>query len=551
MRRYLLLLFMTLPVLASSSLLAQESENEFDWAYFRSVVEYASENHLYADRADADEAYVGAAEEALRVIPEITLLLHRDYAEEFKTKAPALTGTTIEINPRSSYILFQLDSNGQRQLLNPERTVRNGKKTAGRGELKTPLKYWKKSGFTEADLRIVIDFIEKRQPDSSQRLLFSALNGYLKAYDPHSWMLDKSTFMAASDGKVGLGLLIGKEAATGNVVIVNIIPGSPAMQMGLQHRDTILAVDGRPVFGLTIPEVVEVLRGKLNSTANITVERNQQRLSFQIQRTDIPLPVVESRMLSDGIGIIHLRTFLWAQDADRPTNAFRRELAALQARGMRTLILDLRGNQGGDMGESMEFAALFLKERQTVIRIMRPEEEPARRSIRYGGVPESLPVVVLIDFRSYGGAEIVASALQTHDRALILGERSSGGGSLQSVRPIGPLLIRLTTARFVTARGGSIHLYGVEPDIAVSSEQDGSFPPRFREQDLWNHIPPLQKDSPRAEKIARMQELNVRVQPALKEFEPSLKKRILAGDRVDLQLERSLVIVREYAKRKE
>ena len=319
-------------------------------------------------------------------------------------------------------------------------------------------------------------------------LIKGAIDGMLAALDPHSSYLEASDFTqlkTTTDGNYGgLGLTVSSE--DGAVKVITPTEDTPADRAGIKAGDYITHINGEFLYGFTLDEAVEKMRGVPGSKVNLTIVRPGRDKPFDvaITRERIQLRPVKWEV-KDGIGVININSF------SAQTGAMTREalLSIDKATGGRPLgyVVDLRSNPGGLLDQSVEVSDAFLEEGEVVSERGREKGDIERFFAKPGDLAHGLPVIVLIDAGSASAAEIVAGALQDHRRALVMGERSFGKGSVQTVLQTGPqTALRLTTARYYTPSGRSVQAGGIEPDIRVPqlSDPDHKDRPRLREADL-------------------------------------------------------------------
>lgn len=309
--------------------------------------------------------------------------------------------------------------------------------------------------------RVRADYVE--EPVDSE-LIDNAINGMLSSLDPHSSYLNPKTFrdmQVQTRGEFG-GLGIEVTMEEGFVKVVAPIDETPAARAGLRANDLITHLDGDPVLGLTLSEAVEKMRGPVNAPITVTVVREGRTEAFDVTivRDIIRIKSVRWRE-DDGVGYIRITTFN-EQTADGVREAIR-ELGDVPG-----YILDLRNNPGGLLDQAIEVSDIFLDKGEVVSTRGRHPEDTQRYNSRAGDLAEGKEVVVLVNGGSASASEIVAGALQDHERAIVLGTRSFGKGSVQTIIPLGSDgAIRLTTARYYTPAGRAIQAKGIEPDLRV------------------------------------------------------------------------------------
>ncbi|MDY0149425.1 MAG: S41 family peptidase [Kiritimatiellia bacterium] len=307
-----------------------------------------------------------------------------------------------------------------------------------------------------------------------EELVEGALKGMLQSLDPHSQFMDKEAFKAMREETAGqfggLGITIGLK----DMVLTVIAPmeGTPAFRAGLLSGDKIMEVDGESTEGITLEDAVKKLRGEPGSTVEIKIFRPTVQLmkKFELERAVINVPSVKDTRVLDGqIGYIRMLQF-----GESTADDLQRELDSLEEQAVKALVLDLRSNPGGLLSAAVEVAQKFLR-RGDLIVFTRGRDNRMERSYRARARTTfpNVPMAVLINGFSASASEIVAGALQDNQRAILVGEKSFGKGSVQSVLPQdGGTAIRLTTAKYYTPSERVIHDNGIEPDIVVPLSVD-------------------------------------------------------------------------------
>jgi carboxyl-terminal processing protease len=315
-------------------------------------------------------------------------------------------------------------------------------------------------------------FVEEKDPASLYRM---AIDGLLQELgDPHSVFMTPEEYerlRVQTQGEYG-GLGIQIDVRGGWVTVVAPLPGTPAERAGIQAGDRIIEVDGVSTKGWTSDEAVGHLRGPKGSTVNLKIARVgiEEPLTFRIVRDEIHVASVPTAyMLDDRVGYVELTVF-----SESSTQELRQAIDRLRAQGMRGLILDLRNNPGGLLDQGISVADLFLDRGKL---ISETRSRVASQNQKYRAVDEDhypgMPIVVLVGRWSASASEILAGALQDHDRALIVGETTYGKGSVQTLFPLsGGNHLKLTTARWYTPLGRSIQKpYGIDRDRAAEEEE--------------------------------------------------------------------------------
>ena len=300
-------------------------------------------------------------------------------------------------------------------------------------------------------------------------LIEAAINGMLTSLDPHSSFLDTENFsnmQVQTKGKFGgLGIEITME--NGVIKIVSPIDDTPAAKVGLQPEDYIVAVDGEPILGMALSEAVDKLRGKVGSDVTVTIQREQNEpFDVTVTRDTIKIRSVRSEVFDD-IGYLRITTF--SEQTSPGLNDAVEKIFTEHGDKVKGFVLDLRNNPGGLLNEAIAVTDAFLEAGEIVSTRGRDAENASRAYAKPGDIARGLPLVVLINSGSASASEIVAGALKDHQRAVLLGTRSFGKGSVQSVIPVsGTGAMRLTTARYYTPSGVSIQATGITPNIEVA-----------------------------------------------------------------------------------
>jgi carboxyl-terminal processing protease len=323
-------------------------------------------------------------------------------------------------------------------------------------------------------------------------LLRGAIDGMLNALDPHSSYLDERGFkalMTTTDGEYGgLGLSVTMEDST--VKVMSVTEDTPAQRAGIKSGDYLSHIDGKLIYGGTLDEAVDQMKGPPGSTVTVTVLRPGRDKPFDVRitRAIIELKAVKWE-IKDRVGIINVNSF-----NKTTTDATLAAMTAIEkSLGSKPLgyILDLRSNPGGLLDQAVGLSDVFLERGEVVSQRGRKKGDIERYYARPGDAAAGLPVIVLVDAGSASAAEIVAGALQEHHRAIVMGERTFGKGSVQTLLPLTQqTALRLTTARYYTPSGKSVQEGGITPDIAVPqlSDPDYKARPKFRESDLRRHL---------------------------------------------------------------
>jgi carboxyl-terminal processing protease len=345
----------------------------------------------------------------------------------------------------------------------------------------------------------VIRLIEKDyvEPEDSQKLIQGAIRGMVQSLDPHSSFLTKEehqellTETKGTFSGVGIEISLRDNALT----VISPIEGTPAYNAGIQAGDKIIRIDGKLTSDMTLPEAVKAIRGEKGTKVNLTIMREgaDKPLEFSLIRDVIPIKSVRSYLLTPKIGYARISTFQAKTAQDLNT-----ELEGLEkGRKLEGLILDLRNNPGGLLSQAIDVADLFLDSGVIVSTKGRNSSQDLKATAHKekAKVERNYPMIVLVNGGSASASEIVAGALQDNKRALILGTRTFGKGSVQTILPLSDGSgLRLTTAMYYTPSGRSIQASGIIPDVELKfvpptpeeEKEKGGTP--IREKDLKGHM---------------------------------------------------------------
>ncbi len=317
--------------------------------------------------------------------------------------------------------------------------------------------------------RVRADYVEK--PDDS-KLVETAISGMLQGLDPHSSYMDAKSFrdmQVQTRGEFG-GLGIEVTMEEGLIKVVSPIDDTPASKAGIMANDVITNLDDEAVQGLTLNQAVEKMRGPVNTKIKLKIIRKgaDKPIEVTLTRDNIRVRSVRSRVESDDIAYIRVTTF-----NEQTTEGLKREIGNLTtqigADKLKGFIIDLRNNPGGLLEEAVSVSDAFLERGEIVSTRGRNADETQRRTAKSGDLTKGKPVAILINGGSASASEIVAGALQDHKRATLIGTRSFGKGSVQTIIPLGSGngALRLTTARYFTPSGKSIQAKGISPDLEI------------------------------------------------------------------------------------
>ena len=315
---------------------------------------------------------------------------------------------------------------------------------------------------------VLSDYVEEVEENE---MIENAINGMLASLDPHSSYLPPQGFremQEQTEGKFG-GLGIEVTMENGLVKVVAPIDDTPAARAGLQGGDYVTHLDGEAVLGLTLSEAVDKMRGEIGTTIVLTIAREGEEEPFDVDitRDEIVIKPVRSRVEGD-VGYLRVTTFN-KQTTENLEENIEKVMAEIGKDDIRGFVLDLRNNPGGLLTQAIGVSDTFLEQGEIVSTRGRDTRDSERYNAKEGDLTGGLPVVVLINGGSASASEIVAGALQDHRRAIVVGTKSFGKGSVQTIMPLANRngAVRLTTSRYYTPSGRSIQALGIEPDVVV------------------------------------------------------------------------------------
>lgn len=353
----------------------------------------------------------------------------------------------------------------------------------------------------------ILSIVKKNYVDevNTKELLTGAINGMLNSMDPHSAYLTPDLYKELqmdTQGKFG-GLGIEITVKGGILTVVSPIEDTPAFRAGVKSGDQIIKIEDEFTKDITLMQAVKKMRGPKGSKITISIRREgvPEMLDFTLVRDTIRIQSVRSRFLEEGYGYIRLAQF--QERSDRDLQKALEKLSAEKG-GIKGLVLDLRNNPGGLLNQAVRVADLFLDGGLIVYTEGRLEGQKQKYFARKEGSWTGFPMVVLVNGGSASASEIVAGALQDHKRAVVLGTKTFGKGSVQTILPLDDnSALRLTTARYLTPRGRSIQATGIAPDIVIENpalqeaKVEEKKRPIVREENLPGHLPKQQEKKER------------------------------------------------------
>lgn len=346
--------------------------------------------------------------------------------------------------------------------------------------------------FTEIFAKIKSDYVEQIE---DKELLENAIRGMLEGLDPHSAYLKGDSYKALREGTSGefggLGIEVGME--NGFVKVISPIDDTPAQRAGIKAGDLIIKLDEKPVKGMSLNNAVELMRGKLGEPITLTIirENKEKPLVITITRDVIKVKSVSFKTLEPGLGYLRISSF-----QSHTVESLGQAIVQLKKANnekLKGVILDLRNNPGGILDSAVGVSDVFLNKGLIVYTEGRITDSKLKFNARPNAKLPNMPLIVLVNAGSASASEIVAGALQDHARGVIMGEKTFGKGSVQTVLPMNnDSALKLTTARYYTPNGRSIQAFGITPDIIIDnvkiSKVEEAFDSRLKESDLSGHL---------------------------------------------------------------
>ena len=365
-------------------------------------------------------------------------------------------------------------------------------KTDEDGSVQKSLPLEQLRNFSDIFARIKTDYVEQV---GDKELLENAIRGMLSGLDPHSTYLDPEEYKELKIGTTGqfggLGIQVGME--NGLVKVISPIDDTPAYKAGIEAGDLIIRLNDKSVKDMSLNEAVKVMRGKPGSTIELRIVREgiDEPLKFKLKRAVIKVKSVKSHLLEPGFGYVRISTFQ-SKTALHLKDAIKRLVKKNKA-SLNGLVVDLRNNPGGVLNSAADVSDLFIDHGKLVYTKGRTEDSYFEFTAHPGDIINDAHIVVLINGGSASASEIVAGALQDHKRAVIMGEKSFGKGSVQTIQELrNGGAVKFTTARYFTPNGRSIQAEGIVPDIILGNMQVTSIRnngvKQIKESDLSGHI---------------------------------------------------------------
>jgi len=513
----------------------------FTYRDFESVVQ-AVDKHYIDKNIDVDRAYTDAAVFAMLSLPHALYLYPESYfkdREQYEEKDDILPGSTFKLSESDQFLIFDPNYKKIEEIRKARAKTEAAKPKASNDELKKLIEReqirksilasrWEQIKFGKKDFDRVITFIteniskyktqpmkdtyesidedeEVKEEFSMKDVYLAAANGYLNSLDPHSNVFlreawEKSMKQIEDSSFEGIGAIL-SGGGSREVIVENPLEDKPAVKAGVRAGDVILAVDDKKTKGVLLDKVVKRIKGKKGTTVKLTIKRKGVAKPFDISvvRANIEIKNVSKRLIKDHehIAYIKLSGFVKSNTESSDTeikNAFKEleQEAAQKNIKLKALVLDLRNNAGGYLDLAIDISDMFIT-KGLIVSTKSPNREADESYARMKDLTD-LPLAILINAKSASASEIVASAIKHHGRGLLLGERTFGKATVQKLMDLqsnSDYVLKITQSRYYSPSGKTIQVVGVEPDIQVSAEEDGSFPFQYREENMWHHLPKI------------------------------------------------------------
>jgi len=466
-----------------------------DFASVRRIVEIQYIDPEYSRKL----AWISAADYVLHTLEPPMTLMPRTYFRIHHRDQPE-----TRLNRRDRFVLTEHPKDDKVNFRSMTDDDIRKKKQQIRARAKKREAEWRLIDFSEPDFRRVLDFVQEKSKDKAgfrvDDLYIAATSGYLASLDPHTSIVsakawEESTRETEDGSFEGIGAML--TTRQDEIIVETPIEGQPAEKAGVRAGDQIVSVNGRKVTGMSLQRVVKMIKGEKGTTVVLVVRRlgMPQDLEFSIVRQHIEVLNIQAQMLKGhpDIGYMKITGFIDGT-ARRVQDAISGLIRESRGGRLRGLVIDVRGNSGGLLQESVNIADAFLED-GVIVSVKSPKE----RDDVYRAKPGSwdFPVVVLTNSSSASASEILASAIQENRRGLVIGDRTFGKASVQTLMPAYPrsdYFVKVTIARYYAPSGRTIQVTGVSPDIDAPPQFGKTQPLGFREEDLHHHLTMLDQD---------------------------------------------------------
>jgi C-terminal peptidase prc len=513
---------------------------------FANAVKTVKENYIDKN-IDENRAYTDAAIFAMLSMPHPLYIFPESFyneRENYEEKDDLLPGKTFKLSEADQFLIFDPDYKKIDEMRKAKQKLDEKKPKLTNEELKKYVEReqnkkqvlasrFEQINFGKKEFDRVIVFIEanlhkyktppikeanevtldeEEQPKeefSIKDIYLGAANGFLNSLDPHSNVFMKSAWEKSmrqieDSSFEGIGAIL---SGGGNkeIVVENPLEDKPAVKAGIRAGDMIVGVDGKSTKGVMLDRVVKSIKGKKGTSVVLTLKRKGTPKNFDISvvRANIEIKNIAKKLIKDNehIGYIKLTGFIRTEKEDASDVQFKNAYKELEQQALaknmklKGLIVDLRNNAGGYLDLAVNISDFFVPKDLVIVSTKgnSPMDHEEKKAVTEKKLTD-LPVIVLINAKSASASEIVASAVKAHGRGLLLGERTFGKATVQKLMPFPEnpdYLIKITQSRYYSPSGRTIQVVGVQPDIEVSAELDGSFPFQYREENMWQHLPKI------------------------------------------------------------
>lgn len=531
-------------------------QTSFSYKDFDNVVQ-AVDKHYIDKNIDVDRAYTDAAVFAMMALPHSLYLFPESYFKErelYEEKDDIMPGSTFKLSETDQFIVFEPDYKKIDQIR--KQKAKETKPKLSNDELKNLVEReqirksilssrWEQIKFTKKDFDRVLNFVQQnidkyktapfkedeaevsddegevKEEFSMKDIYLAAANGYLNSLDPHSNVFlkdawEKSMKQIEDSSFEGIGAVL---SGGGNreVIVENPLEDRPAVKAGIRAGDVITAVDGKKTKGSSLDKVVKRIKGKKGTKVTLTIKRKglPKPIDITVVRAKIEIKNVSRRLIKDheSIGYIKLSGFVKSATESSDTeikNAFKEleDEAGQKGIKLKAIVLDLRNNAGGYLDLAIDISDMFIT-KGLIVSTKSPNRGTEEAHAKNKDLTD-LPMAVLINAKSASASEIVASAIKHHGRGLLLGERTFGKATVQKLMDLpgnSDYVLKITQSRYYSPSGKTIQVVGVDPDIQISAEEDGSFPFQYREENMWNHLPKLSTEGTKPKEHFNLEKL--------------------------------------------
>lgn len=486
---------------------------KFNMYDFEDSVKAAKKNHIDREKIKFSAAYSNAAINACASLQGKLYFYPAKYYEKYVESDKSIPKVTkIVLSPGDRFLLIR---SANSDIMSDDTELSPHEYAAKELERKNQIySYMNELDFKQDDLERVLLYIQKNLSDlqsgeeetiSMDEIILAAANGFFNSLDPYSSVFKKEKWEHNMKGieensYFGVGLVL-SGGGSKDVVVEYPVEESPAFKAGIRSYDRIIKINSIELKNKSLNTVIKLIKGKKDTTVKLEIKRYgiKNILSFELKRDVVDVQTVSGRILSESSGFIYIKVLVFTKSGNSDTvsevvNKFKEleKEAFLKKINLRGLILDFRNNKGGYVDQAVDMMDLFIK-KGILIRTVTTGKNPEEAYARSKDLTD-LPIAILVGPITASGAELVAGSLQSHKRAILLGDKTYGNGSIQKLMDLPQnkdYVLKITTSRYFLPSGNTTQVYGLEPDIMISSEADGTFPYSFREKDKWMHLPEI------------------------------------------------------------